>query len=354
MLTDALAKLRAGIDLTETEAGLLLSELVAPHTTDNQRAAVLMALREKGEVPTEVAAFATAMRAMAVNPGITDDPSRPIIDLVGTGGDASGMLNISTAAALLTAAAAEGRLRVVKHGNRAISSASGAADVLAALGVPMPLPPATARALLDETGFTFLFAPHYHPATAAVSAARKQLGGRTIFNLLGPLTNPAAPRFGVIGAYSPEAGHVIAPAFSRMPIQRVFVVYTPLAGACWDEATTLHPFQLLDVTPGNVSSFTINAGHTDNAGGTDKALAGGTPAANAATIRRLFGPYTPGNPTTTIAINAGLALEVAGVAPSLAEGVEMAVDTLQSGKAARWLVRFDQACARLTREAAHA
>ena len=174
--------------LSEAQAGTLLVALTDPELSPAVAGAVLAALRSKGVTPDEVRGFANAMRSLARHPHIS--AGTPTVDIVGTGGDGSGSLNISTGAALLAAACG---VRVVKHGNRAISSRSGSADLLEALGLKLPLDEQAAGRCLDATGFTFLFAPHYHPALKALAPVRAALGVRTVFNMLGPLTNPAEP-----------------------------------------------------------------------------------------------------------------------------------------------------------------
>ena len=174
------------------------------------------------EFADELRGFASAMRELARRPAVDPALQARAIDIVGTGGDASGSVNISTGTALLVAACG---LPVIKHGNRSISSRSGSADVLEQLGLPLPLDETRAGACLTATGFTFLFAPHYHPAMKEIAPVRRALGVRTVFNLLGPLTNPAEPPFGLIGAYSHDAARLMAETLAGMPIQRVFVVH---------------------------------------------------------------------------------------------------------------------------------
>ena len=205
---------------------------------------MLAALRAKGVVAEELRGFADGMRALALRPQLP--AGIRAIDIVGTGGDASGSLSISTGTALLTAACG---LPVVKHGNRSISSKCGSGDVLEALGMRIPLDEEAAGRCLAATGFTFLFAPYYHPAMKAVAQARAALGVRTIFNILGPLTNPAAPPLYVIGAYSPEVARLMAEAVAGMPIERAFVVH---GSHGWDEPTPVGPFMLFDVHQGHV------------------------------------------------------------------------------------------------------
>lgn len=230
---DLLSKVLDGVSLTQDQAEGLLRAMIAPGTPAVQVAAALAGLRAKGESAEELAGFARGMRAVALDPKLPAS-DLPTIDIVGTGGDGAQTLNISTAAALLVAAT--GRARVAKHGNRAISSSCGSADVLAALGVPVPLGPKAAGQLLQETGFTFLFAPHYHPAMASVQGVRRELGQRTIFNMLGPLTNPARPDAVLIGAYSPGAAALMHRAAGVLRV-RAQVVYTRSPGGCIDEIT---------------------------------------------------------------------------------------------------------------------
>src|SRR6516165_9749739 len=202
---DFLERLLERGDLTQVEAEELLRYLTDPQGSPVLAGAVLAALRSKGVVAEELRGFAAAMRRLARRPPVP--AGLRAIDIVGTGGDASGSLNISTGTALLTAACG---LPVVKHGNRSVSSRCGSADVLEALGLRVPLDAATAAACLAATRFTYLFAPHYHPATARVAPIRAALGVRTVFNILGPLVNPAEPPWHLVGAFSPEVARLIA------------------------------------------------------------------------------------------------------------------------------------------------
>src|ERR1700674_3118216 len=194
-----------GRDLTESQAGDLLGELTAPDLAPAMAGALLAALRGKGVTAAEVRGLAGAMRRLARKPELPSSPDA--IDIVGTGGDSSGSLSLSTGAALLAAACG---LPVVKHGNRSISSRSGSADLMEALGFTMPLDEYRAAECFVATGFTFLFAPYFHPAMKALAPIRAALGIRTVFNLLGPLTNPAAPRFLLVGAYDAPTAELIA------------------------------------------------------------------------------------------------------------------------------------------------
>jgi anthranilate phosphoribosyltransferase len=231
--------------LAEEEAAGLLELLTREDLEPAVAGAVLAALRAKGETPEEVRGFARAMRGLARQPQLPDQES--LIDIVGTGGDASGSLNLSTGTALLAAACG---MPVAKHGNRSVSSRSGSADVLESLGMRLPLDEAGGAACLAATGFTFLFAPYYHPAMKAVAAVRKAMGVRTVFNILGPLTNPAAPPYLLLGAFSPETAALMADALAGAGgLSRAFVVHGEPG---WDEATPVGPFLLFDVRDGRV------------------------------------------------------------------------------------------------------
>ncbi|NNC64923.1 MAG: anthranilate phosphoribosyltransferase, partial [Gammaproteobacteria bacterium] len=213
--TEYLQRLLANENLTEAEAAETLKAMAEGSVDPAVAGGLLIALRCKGEAAAEIRGFATAMRELARRPEIPD--GEPYVDIVGTGGDSSGSLNLSTGAALLAAASG---LKVVKHGNRSISSRCGSADVLAALGLPMPLDERAAATYLDALGFTFLFAPHYHPAMKNIGPVRAALGVRTVFNILGPLANPATPPFHVIGAYSEEMAELMAETLAGMDAKR--------------------------------------------------------------------------------------------------------------------------------------
>jgi len=227
-------------DLSESEAVSLLEALAAPDLKPAMAGALLAALRSKGVTAEEVRGFASAMRALARKPALAAAPDA--IDIVGTGGDASGSLNLSTGAALLAAACG---LPVVKHGNRSISSRSGSADFIEALGFALPLDERQAARCFAATGFTFLFAPYFHPAMKSLAPIRTALGVRTVFNLLGPLTNPAAPRFLLVGTFDAPTAELVAGTLAGMQIERALVVHG--AGG-WDEATPIGAFLALEVT----------------------------------------------------------------------------------------------------------
>lgn len=347
-----LERLLARQSLSSAESEGLLASLLAmePGTAfDALAGAVLAALRSKGETPAEVAGLARAMQRLARRPALpiaTRDG--PMLDIVGTGGDDAGSYNISTAAALLCAAGggdgdagteAPARVRVVKHGNRAISSKSGSADVLSALGVPLPLDERNAATLLERMGFTFLFAPHYHPATARLAGVRRSLGVRTVFNLLGPLTNPARPAHGVLGAYSLDAARLMAHALASMPIGRYFVVHADVDGRGWDEPTPMGPFHLLDVTHNQVSEAIVDPAFLGVARCDAAALRGGDAEHNAEALKRVFdgerGPHRD-----AVVLSAGLGFQATGLEPDLRHGFARAASIIDSGEAGRWLARL--------------
>ena len=331
-LREVLERLLQRRDLREPEAGELLVALTDPSVAPAMSGALLAALRSKGITPDEVRGFAGAMRSLARRPQLPPGP--PAVDIVGTGGDASGSFNLSSGAALLVAAMG---VRVVKHGNRSVSSRSGSADLLEALGLPMPLDERAAGDCVAATGFTFLFAPHYHPAMKEVAPVRRALGVRTVFNLLGPLTNPAEPPFSLIGAYSSDAAKLMAETLAGMPIQRVFVIHGEPG---WDEATPVGPFELYDVQPGSISREVRDARDLGMQRCSAADLAGGDGVHNAAALRAVFEGRDRGPHCDAVVLNAALALEVTGAVPSAAAGVAAAREAIARGDGARLLERL--------------
>jgi anthranilate phosphoribosyltransferase len=324
-----LEKLMKREDLAEDEAAGLLNALTDTSLAPPLASALLVALRAKGETAAELRGFARAMRALARQPIIP--PGSSIVDVVGTGGDASGSLNISTGAALLAAACG---LRVVKHGNRSISSKSGSADTLEVLGLKLPLDEARAGACLAATGFTFLFAPHYHPATKAIAQVRSALGIRTVFNMLGPLTNPAAPPFSLIGAFSLPAAELMADAFSGMPIERVMVIHGEPG---WDEATPVGPFHLFDVRPGKVTRSTREPSVYGIATCRPQDLAGGDAKYNAARLRDVLEGRERGAHRDAIVLETALVLELTGRESEPRAAASAAAQAIDDGRAAKLL-----------------
>ncbi|RMG49269.1 MAG: anthranilate phosphoribosyltransferase [Acidobacteria bacterium] len=327
-MTGLLDRLLDGARLSEAEAAALLRRLADETTPPAVSGAVLAALRLRGVTAAELRGFARAMRELARRPAIARDGCA---DVVGTGGDGSGSLNLSTGTALLAAACG---VPVVKHGNRSISSRCGSADVLEALGLPLPLDEEAAAACLEETGFTFLFAPHYHPAMRAIGPVRRALGVRTVFNILGPLTNPAAPAYHLIGAYDAKIARLMAEALSGLPIARGFVVH---GAAGWDEPTPIGPFLLFDVRPGKVEERRVDPLDLGVARCAPADLAGGDARENAVRLRAALRGEEGGAHLDALVLGAGLVLELTGREPDLGAGMERARAAVADGAAARLL-----------------
>ena len=319
-------------DLTEADAAELLRVLTSADLPAANAGALLAALRTKGVTAGEVRGLAHEMRRLARKPRL---PERlDAIDIVGTGGDASGSLNLSTGAALLAAACG---LPVVKHGNRSVSSKCGSADLIEALGFALPLDETQAAACLADTGFTFLFAPYFHPAMKALAPIRAALGIRTVFNLLGPLTNPASPRFRLIGAYDASTAELMAGTLSGMDIERAWVVH---GAAGWDEATPIGPFVAYDVSQTGVHRQELDPREWGLARCEPRALEGGNAAANLDALLAVFERHDRGAHLDALSLQSGLALFIAGRAESIRAGIGRARDTIESGRASAWLDRL--------------
>ncbi len=314
-----------GRALDERQAYDLMHRLAEGELPAALAGALLAALRAKGETADEIRGFATAMRELAVRPRIPD--GAPTVDTVGTGGDGSGSLNLSTGTGLLAAAAGA---RVVKHGNRSVSSRSGSADMLECLGMPLPLLEDDAVSCLDATNFTFLFAPAYHPAMKAVVPIRAALSVRTVFNVLGPLTNPAAPPFQLIGAYSRHAARLMADALAGMPLERAFVVHGEPG---WDEATPAGDFWLYDVRPGSVTETRRSPEDYGLERCRPEALEGGDAEHNAKELIRVFSGEDRGAHRDALLMGVSLVLEVQGAAKDPLDGVSQAASAIDDGRA---------------------
>jgi anthranilate phosphoribosyltransferase len=328
--------------LSEAQAQELLAHLTDAALPPALAGGLLAALAAKGVVADEARGLARAMRRLARRPEL---PAQlRAIDIVGTGGDASGSLNISTGTALLVAACG---LPVVKHGNRSVSSRCGSADVLEALGLPVPLDAAAAARCLSETGFTFLFAPHYHPATRALAPVRAALGVRTVFNILGPLVNPAQPPLHLVGAYSLEVARLIAETFQGLPIERTFVVH---GAEGWDEPTPVGPFTVFDVRPGTMLQSERSAADYGLPPCAVAELAGGDAAQNARALEAVLQGRSHGAHRDCLLLGAALALEVAGAASTPREGVARAAAAIEGGAAARLLAALRRTGAALVTE----
>ncbi len=276
-LNGTLDRLLEGQNLAEREATDLLLALASAQLAPAMAGALLGALRAKGVTAAELRGLAAGMRALARKPLMPAELRA--VDIVGTGGDKSGSLNLSTGAALLGAASG---LSMVKHGNRAVSSRAGSADVLEQLGLKLALDEQPAGDCLAATGFTFLFAPHYHPAMKSIAPVRAALGVRTVFNLLGPLTNPAEPPFQVVGAFDLPTAELLAQALSGMNIERALVIH---GAAGWDEPTPIGPFELFDVRGGALRRERRDPADYGLAQCSPAALAGGDAAHNAQVLQ---------------------------------------------------------------------
>jgi anthranilate phosphoribosyltransferase len=320
----ALARLLDGRDLSREEARDVMGEIMRGEATPAQIGGFLVALRLKGETADEIAGCAEAMRAhvLAVRPKRDD-----LVDTAGTGGDGAGTFNISTAAALVAAAAGAA---VAKHGNRAVSSASGSADVLEALGFVLELPANRIERSIDELGFGFLFAPSHHPAMRHAAPVRRELAARTVFNVLGPLTNPAGARAQVVGVYAPELVPTIATVLGSLGARRAFVVHG--AGGI-DELSPAGPNLVCEVVGGKVRRREIDPRDFGVPRCRPKDLAGGSPEDNAATVHEIFAGAR-GPKREAVLLNAGGAIAAGGHAKDLEEGYRVAAKALDSGGAA--------------------
>lgn len=329
-MRDMLELILEGVDLTADQATELMVGLTGTGNEPALLGALLAGLRAKGETPAEVRGLARGMRRLARKP---DLDATGAVDVVGTGGDGSGSLNLSTGAAIVAAAAGA---PVVKHGNRSMSSQSGSADILEELGLPMPMDETEAAACFEALGFTFLFAPYYHPAMAAVVPIRKSMGVRTVFNLLGPLTNPSSPDFAVIGAWNVDIARLMADALVGSGIERAFVCH---GSNGWDEPTPIGPFHVFDVREGTVTESVRDPFDLGIDRSEETELLGGSPGENARELTAVLDGKA-GAHRDAIALGASLALEVTGRADSALAGLDMAFDAIDSGSAARLVSAF--------------
>jgi anthranilate phosphoribosyltransferase len=328
VIRDAIVKLLEGNSLTQQEARDVMGEIMRGDATAAQIGGFLVALRGKGETADEIAGCAEAMRdhVLSVHPRRDD-----LVDTAGTGGDGALTINISTAAALVAAAAGAA---VAKHGNRAVSSACGSADVLESLGFTLAQEPEQIAKSIDELGFGFLFAPSHHPAMRHAAPVRKELATRTVFNVLGPLTNPAGARAQVVGVYAPHLVRTIAEVLARLGARRAYVVH---GGGGIDELSPAGPNLVAEVVAGNVRERELDP-EAELAIPRCRIgeLRGGSPAQNAQAIREVFAGAEGGR-RNAILLNAAGAIAAAGRVEDLREGLEVARATVDSGAAAERL-----------------
>ena len=312
-----------GADLTVDEAREV-ARLVFEEMTEAQIGALLAALRAKGETEAEIAGFAQGMRDAAR----TIEPDRaPLVDTCGTGGDDHDTINVSTTAAIVAAGAG---VPIAKHGNYSVSSSSGSADVLEVAGADVEAEPPAVEAAIEDDGIGFMLAPVFHPAMKAVIGPRKELGMRTVFNVLGPLTNPAGADAQVLGVYDPELVGPMARAVAHMPVDRALVVH----GSGMDEIALHDDTVAAEVDGDEVREFTITPADLGLDDAPIEAVAGGTPEENAADLRGIVDGSMTGPKRDLILANAGAAIYVAGEADSLRAGVERAAEAIDSGAAA--------------------
>jgi len=326
-----LTKLMRREDLTREEAAALLEDMLAPEASDAFIAAVLVALAMKGEAVEELVGFAEVMRARAVR---IRPPKPDVVDTAGTGGGRRKPFNVSTAAAVVIAAAG---VPVAKHGNRASSSRTGSADVLAALGVRVDPPYEIVQRCLDEIGLCFMFAPHFHRATARVAQVRRQLGLRTIFNLLGPLTNPAQPRRQLIGVSDLRSMEMIGRALLQLGVEHAWVVHGS-DGA--DEITLSGPTHVLEVHEGGLTGFLLDPREEGLARHDLDDVQVASPEESAIIVREVLTGARRDAARDLVLLNAAAGLRVSGRVCTLREGIELAADAIATGAAWRKLQKL--------------
>ncbi|MFC7069623.1 anthranilate phosphoribosyltransferase [Halobaculum lipolyticum] len=325
-MQEYIERVTEGEDLSVAEAREA-STLVFEGATEAQIGALLAALRAKGETEAEIAGFAQGMREAAR----TIDPDRePLVDTCGTGGDDYDTINVSTTSAIVAAGAG---VTVAKHGNYSVSSSSGSADVLEVAGVEVDAEPPAVEEAIERDGIGFMLATVFHPAMKAVIGPRKELGMRTVFNILGPLTNPAGADAQVLGVYDPDLVPTIAEALTHMDVERALVVH----GDGMDEIALHGPTTVAEVDGDAVTEFTLTPDDLGLDSAPVDAIAGGTPEANAADLTGIVEGSVTGPKRDVILANAGAAVYVAGLADDLAEGVDVAANAIDEGAAAEKL-----------------
>ena len=326
MIKEAIVKIVDKQDLTYDEAYTVISEIMSGQTTPTQNAAFLAALSTKStkaETIDEITGCAAAMR----DAGTKFENDLDLLEIVGTGGDNAHTFNISTTAAMVIAASG---ILVAKHGNRAASSSSGTADCLEALGMNISLEPEKCRQLLEEAGFCFFFAQKYHTSMKYVGPIRKELGFRTVFNILGPLTNPSSPKFHLLGVYDRVLLEPVAEVLMKLGSKRGMVVY---GTDKLDEISLSAPTDVCEYKEGWMKNYQITPEQFGFERCTKQDLKGGTPEENAAITRGILSGEIRGHKRNTVLLNAGAALYIGGKADSMAEGIKLAGELIDSGKA---------------------
>jgi anthranilate phosphoribosyltransferase len=337
---EAIAKLVRGESLSEAEASEAMGTIMSGDATPSQIAGFIVALRVRGETIDEITGFARAARAHATPLRVPKE----VLDVVGTGGDGLGTFNISTLSAIVAAACG---VPVAKHGNRAASSLCGSADVLEALGVKIDLGPEGVVRCVEEAGIAFMFAPVFHPAFKYVAVPRRELGVRTVFNILGPLCNPAHAAFQALGVAEQGLVDKMAAVLERLGVKRALVFH---AADGMDELSVSGPSRVIEVSAGGRSEYVLDPAELGLARASPKDMRGGTPAENAAIARDLLGGGQ-GPKRDVLLLNAAAALRAAGRAEDWKEGIALAAEAIDSGRAGqtlgRW-ARVSQAAAPVT------
>jgi len=329
MIREAIAALVDGRSLTEAEAAAVMEEIMSGEATPAQFGAFVTALRLKGETVDEIAGMARVMREKARRVHVEG----VLLDTCGTGGDARGTFNVSTAAAFVAAGAGA---RVAKHGNRAMTSRCGSADVLEALGARIDLSPEQVKACLEETGVGFMFAPSFHPAMKFAAGPRREIGVRTVFNILGPLTNPAGAACQVLGVADPSLAETMALVLARLGGRRALVVH---GRDGLDEMSISGPTLVCELAEGQVRQYEVTPQEVGLALSEAASVAGGTPEENAAALREVLAGR-PGPRRDIVLLNAAAGLVALERAAALAEGVALAAGAIDSGAARERLERF--------------
>ena len=324
MIREAIDLVVAGQSLDTEQATAVMQEIMEGEATPAQLGAFLTALGLKGETDAEIAALAAVMRDKARPVAVPGNPR--LLDIVGTGGDGKNTFNLSTAAALIAAAAG---VKVAKHGNRAASGSCGAADVLEALGVKLELSPAGVAACIDRVGMGFMFAPAFHPAMRYAGPVRREIGIRTVFNLLGPLTNPARAQCILLGVADPNLGQRMAAALVRLNIHHALVVH---GADGMDEITLSGPTSVWEVQPDALRQWTLEPADYGLPPASPADLQGGAAAENAATMRRLLAGEQ-GPLRNAVLLNAAAALYAADHAATICQGIDQAAQAIDSGAA---------------------
>ena len=330
MIKEAIIKLSKKQDLAYAEAEAVMDEIMSGQATPVQMSAYLTALALKGETIDEITASAAGMRAHCIKLLHNLD----VLEIVGTGGDGSNSFNISTTSSLVIAA---GGVPVAKHGNRAASSKSGAADVLEALGVKITIPPEKSAEILKKINICFLFAQNYHIAMKYVAPIRKELGIRTVFNILGPLSNPAGANMELMGVYDQSLVEPLAQVMANLGVNRGMVVY---GQDSLDEISMCAPTSVCEIRDGKFTSYEITPEQFGYERCEKGALTGGTPAENAEITKAILKGEEKGPKRQAVCLNAGTALYIAGKAASIEEGVKLAESLIDSGAALKKLEEF--------------